>query len=39
MLFDCVIKAKLLRMLKGLSPIRDIFLFYEVYIMLNFTVI
>ena len=23
MLFDCVIKAKLLRMLKGLSPIRE----------------
>ena len=23
MLFDCVIKAKLLGMLKGLSPIRD----------------
>ena len=39
MLFDCVIKAKLLRMLKGLSPIRDIFLFHEVHIMHNLTVI
>ena len=39
MLFDCAIKAKLLRMLKGLSPIRDIFIFHEVYIMLNLTVI
>ena len=39
MLFDCVIEAKLLRMLKGLSPIRDIFLFHKVHIMLNLTVI
>ena len=39
MLFDCVIKAKLLRMLKGLSPIRDKFLFHEVHITLNLTVI
>ena len=39
MLFDCVIEVKLLRMLKDLSPIRDIFLFHDVHIMLNLTVI
>ena len=30
-------KIKFLRMLKGLVPIRDIFLFHEIYILLDFT--
>ena len=38
-LFECVIKTKFLRMLKGLVPIRDIFLFHEIYILFDFTFI
>ena len=37
--FECVIKTKFLRMLKGLVPIRDIFLFHEIYILFDFTFI
>ena len=32
-------KIKFLRMLKGLVPIRDIFLFHEIYILFDFTFI
>ena len=37
--FECVIKTKFLQMLKGLVPVRDIFLFHEIYILFDFTFI
>ena len=38
-LFACVIKTRFLRMLKSLVPIRDIFLFHEIYILFDFNFI
>ena len=34
-----LVRSKFLRMLKGLVPVREIFLFHEIYILFDFTFI